>query len=329
MKNIHVLSTDKPSRLQLQMNGNFHIENGQTIALRSYQNIYITSDEEIKEGDYVTNGKYLSQAMNEWWTKFYIGNPNLKADYWKIILTTDQDLIKDGVQEIDDEFLEWFVKNPSCEEVDVKKESHIKIEEVSYKGDFQNVEYINYKIIIPKEELSTKLHIGEVVDESYPEKFRKEEHKKETFEDYLQRLKDRRTEDNYKYTDEDFKNYIHYIFDCYEKNLSVYKCLEFMYLTEKYMDDQLVNREPKQETLEEVKKVERTELFNSIYSVVKKIPRKEVEGDVIDAPSCAYELEQLFLKWQQERSYSEAIDLFITEIKTEFKDDNWDYLEFI
>jgi hypothetical protein len=70
-------------------------------------------------------------------------------------------------------------------------------------------------------------------------------------------------------------------------------------------------------------------LFNSIYSVVKKIPRKEVEGDVIDAPSCAYELEQLFLKWQQERSYSEAIDLFITEIKTEFKDDNWDYLEFI
>ena len=28
---------------------------------------------------------------------------------------------------------------------------------------------------------------------------------KETFEDYLQRLKDRRTEDDYKYTDEDFK----------------------------------------------------------------------------------------------------------------------------
>ena len=30
---------------------------------------------------------------------------------------------------------------------------------------------------------------------------------KETFEDYLQRLKDRRTEDNYKYTDEDFEKY--------------------------------------------------------------------------------------------------------------------------
>jgi flavorubredoxin len=39
--------------------------------------------------------------------------------YCKIILTTDGDLIKDGVQSIDDEFLEWFVENPSCEEVEV------------------------------------------------------------------------------------------------------------------------------------------------------------------------------------------------------------------
>lgn len=39
----------------------------------------------------------------------------------KIILTTDVDLIKNGVQEIDDEFLEWFVKNPSCENVNIEK----------------------------------------------------------------------------------------------------------------------------------------------------------------------------------------------------------------
>jgi hypothetical protein len=70
---------------------------------------------------------------------------------------------------------------------------------------------------------------------------------KETFEQYLQRLKDRRTEDGYKYTDEDFENYIYYIFDCYEKGMSVYKCLEFMYFAERDMDDQLFNREPKQE----------------------------------------------------------------------------------
>jgi hypothetical protein len=70
---------------------------------------------------------------------------------------------------------------------------------------------------------------------------------RETFEDYLQRLKDRRTEDDYKYTDEDFKNYIHYIFNCYETNLSVYKCLEFMYFAERDIDDTLFNREPRQE----------------------------------------------------------------------------------
>ena len=35
----------------------------------------------------------------------------------KIILTTNKLLIKDGVQAIDDEFLEWLVKNPGCETV--------------------------------------------------------------------------------------------------------------------------------------------------------------------------------------------------------------------
>jgi hypothetical protein len=72
---------------------------------------------------------------------------------------------------------------------------------------------------------------------------------KETFEQYLQRLKDRRTEDEYRYTDEDFKKHIYYIFDCYEKGMSVYKCLELMYFAERDMDDQLFNRESKQECM--------------------------------------------------------------------------------
>ena len=52
---------------------------------------------------------------------------------------------------------------------------------------------------------------------------------KETFESYLERLKERRTEDGYRYTDEDFEKYKDYIRDCWLNNLSVYKCLEFMY----------------------------------------------------------------------------------------------------
>ncbi len=70
---------------------------------------------------------------------------------------------------------------------------------------------------------------------------------KETFEDYLQRLKDRRTEDGYKYTDEDFEKYKDYISDCCKSGMSVYKCLELMYFAEKDIDDHLFNREPREE----------------------------------------------------------------------------------
>ena len=52
-------------------------------------------------------------------------------------------------------------------------------------------------------------------------------------EEYTEKLKQRRTEDNYKYSDEDFEKYKDYIKDCFESNLSVYKCLEFMYFCEK------------------------------------------------------------------------------------------------
>jgi hypothetical protein len=66
----------------------------------------------------------------------------------KIILTTDGDLIKDGVQSIDDEFLEWFVKNPSCEE------AKVEITEIScIIPNFGDVD--KYRIAIPKQESKT------------------------------------------------------------------------------------------------------------------------------------------------------------------------------
>ena len=73
----------------------------------------------------------------------------------KIILTTDQDLIKDGVQAIDDEFLEWFVKNPSCEKIKINYE--IYKEGVGLlTSDWRMSEDDKYKIIIPKEESELK-----------------------------------------------------------------------------------------------------------------------------------------------------------------------------
>jgi hypothetical protein len=111
MKNIHILPTDKPSRVWTDLDGNFYLHPIPT-TLFFMQHIYITSDEEIKEGDWVFNFEY----------NYIVRYDSKKHDdkfwYKKIILTTDQDLIKDGVQAIDDEFLEWFVKNPSCEFVE-------------------------------------------------------------------------------------------------------------------------------------------------------------------------------------------------------------------
>jgi len=126
MKNIHVL----PNKENVQY-------------------IYITDNSEIKEGDYVTNGSYVTKAVNDWWVKFYIGNPKVKADYFKVVLTDNPDLIADGVQAIEDEFLEWFVKNPSCEEVETAK-GKMKLNDDGQEYGFPDMSL--YKIIIPKEE---------------------------------------------------------------------------------------------------------------------------------------------------------------------------------
>jgi hypothetical protein len=114
MKNVHILPTDK-ARLYIHQGKLYdnkktmHIPDGTQIP----QHIYITSDGEIKEGDYIfeTDTNKVNIADKD----YYIN----EFDF-KIILTTDQNLIKDGVQSIDDTFLEWFVMNPSCEEVKVE-----------------------------------------------------------------------------------------------------------------------------------------------------------------------------------------------------------------
>ena len=146
MKNIHVLPTDKPSRL-FYLASNLHLEQGQLISPKNYQHIYITSDEEIKEGDYyITPNNTILKALGSMLINV--------EDYKKIILTTDQDLIKDGVQAIPDEFLEWFVKNPSCEFVEVKLDSYL----MPLGGERRWF----YKITIPKEEPKQEYeYIGE------------------------------------------------------------------------------------------------------------------------------------------------------------------------
>lgn len=74
---------------------------------------------------------------------------------------------------------------------------------------------------------------------------------------------------------------------------------------------------------EEVRAVNRTDLYNYILSIVKQIPRANVESDAMDAPGCAYEIEKLFYKWQQEKMYSEE------DLREAFRQgmENMDYSE--
>ena len=277
MKNIYILPTDKPSRLTRALHYNnslrlVHKNYKCDVKDEQYQNMYITSDVEIKDGDVVKIPCGVGKVKKLNW-KFGNDNPSYIVedifinklrygqkegelqinsfryeDVKKIILTTDQYLIKDGVQEIDDGFLEWFVKNLNCEKIKI-----IDVRDLNVYGSFYP-----YKIIIPKEEPKTKCYCGHTI-----------------------------------YCD----------------------CAPL--------------EELKQETLEEVRMVKRTELYNSILSIVKQLPRKEVQDDAMDAPSCTYELEQLFLKWQQEQDknkYSEEevlkiIDLLFHKYASSFRVD--------
>jgi hypothetical protein len=115
MKNIHILPTTQPSRFSLHTTGLYNLacelhENSPNF---SNHHIYITSDEEIKEGDYCVDGNDIYGPYED---------GDIATDkFIKIILTTDSQLIRYGVQAIDDEFLEWFVENPTCEFVEVEE----------------------------------------------------------------------------------------------------------------------------------------------------------------------------------------------------------------
>jgi hypothetical protein len=150
MKNIHVLPTDKPSRLY--KTANFLLLDSKAMPNNTLEtknlNIYITNDEEIEEGDY---GYNLISSTIDRFTKSLLSN---KKYYKKIILTTDPELIANGVQAIDDEFLEWFVKNPSCESVEIEDWHNKFLSCCRSKEDC----YCNKKrIIIPQEEPKQEL----------------------------------------------------------------------------------------------------------------------------------------------------------------------------
>jgi hypothetical protein len=144
MKNIHLLPTDKQSKLHKIGNelGFTEIPNDNFIAIQLH--VFVTNDEEIKEGDWFYEIRTRQSNVVKRKFEFTSVNENCK----KIVLTNNNTLIENNVQEVDDDFLRWLVKNPTCEEVEVIKyednNSPILIKDKTF----------HYKITIPKEELN-------------------------------------------------------------------------------------------------------------------------------------------------------------------------------
>lgn len=107
--------------------------------------LYIISNtENISENCWIITEGRLVQVS------YLLSNEVAKGN--KVILTTNKLLIKDGIQEIDDEFLEWFSsKNPSCDSIKINlvpvNEYGSEITVGGYGFD-----RFKYKIIIPQEE---------------------------------------------------------------------------------------------------------------------------------------------------------------------------------
>ena len=155
MKNIFLIPTESSSRLHYYD----HMSNlglsKDYLQWKQGRNIYITSDEEIKEsfrGWFIGQCGFYKKCVdtkiinNELYLLDYLGNTDRLIWCKKIILTTDRDLNKDGVQAIDDDFLEWFIKNPSCTRVEVSYEQdengvfHHVIWGMHFKEDLPNQE---------------------------------------------------------------------------------------------------------------------------------------------------------------------------------------------
>ena len=131
MKNIYILPTTESSRLKdenLYSNPSYVLSR-EPLHWRYAVHMYITSeDEDIYENDYI-----ITQEGKLVQVSYLLSSDIYKSS--KVIMTTSQKLIEDGVQSIDDEFLEWFCsENGNIDYVDVEGW------------------WSDYKIILPQEE---------------------------------------------------------------------------------------------------------------------------------------------------------------------------------
>ena len=113
MKNIYILPTDKPTRVhkdsELFISPKYQLSKSINSIVEGL-NIYITSDDYIGFSWYIdTDSNRVRKGViddERYW--------KVRPDYKKIILTTDQDLIKEGVADLFQQnyaFIEYLIKH--------------------------------------------------------------------------------------------------------------------------------------------------------------------------------------------------------------------------
>ena len=114
MKNIFLKETDQETNLYKSDVGLFYTKDSYAWHWQSgrvNQFIYITNDEKIEDGNWV-----FQECLNMPHRLIKTDAENVKVlnnlnKCKKIILTTDQDLIKDGVQQVSSSFLSFYAEN--------------------------------------------------------------------------------------------------------------------------------------------------------------------------------------------------------------------------
>lgn len=142
MGNLFMLPTENLTQIGISKITNrvtYNKNKHDTLAWFNNQNLYITSDEEPQNNEWcLVDDKEVE--------KYCV--PLSKHRYRKIVLTTDEKLIKEGIQSIETSFLVWFTNNSDCKFVEVKRE--IKKEYVDDQ-DAYGYDVPVYKIPIPNE----------------------------------------------------------------------------------------------------------------------------------------------------------------------------------
>ncbi len=157
MKRIVLLPTENPSVIYKRNDLNtYHLGDcvkcDPTDTLRTNYHMYIISDDDNLElGGYQFNSKYGDELQKTNQRDIDSRKYWEADDYYisKILLTTDLELVKDGIQEVPESFLNWFLENPSCEHVELKQE---KLHPGEVMDDSYPKDFLDYQIVLPEGE---------------------------------------------------------------------------------------------------------------------------------------------------------------------------------